>query len=163
MHAGTRMTATQRIHVTSPAFQEGASIPVRHTSDGDDVSPALHWTDAPASARSFAVVCEDPDAPSGLFVHWVAWGIPADRHDLAEGVAHTLDASGMRQGVNGFGTTGFAGPKPPPGKPHRYFFHVYALDDRPDLPVDAGRAELVEAMRGHVLAEGALVGLYGRA
>jgi Raf kinase inhibitor-like YbhB/YbcL family protein len=150
------------LQVTSPSFREDGSIPRLHTGDGQDVSPPLHWTDPPPTTRSFAIVCDDHDAPSSFFVHWVAWGIPADRHDVAEGVAHTLDAAGMRQGINGFGKTGFAGPTPPPGKPHRYFFHVYALDERPDLPVGAGRKELVHAMRGHVVAEGAVVGVYAR-
>jgi Raf kinase inhibitor-like YbhB/YbcL family protein len=157
----SRPPKPEPLRVTSPTFREGGAIPPRHTADGQDLSPALHWSEPPATTRSFAVVCEDPDAPSGLFVHWVAWGIPADRHDVAEGVVHTLDAAGVRQGINGFGKTGFAGPKPPPGKAHRYFFHVYALDDRPDLPVGAGGAELVQAMHGHVVAEGALLGVYG--
>jgi Raf kinase inhibitor-like YbhB/YbcL family protein len=154
--------AQPRLNVTSAAFNEGARIPERYTADGHNVSPPLRWTEPPENARSIAVLCEDPDAPSGTFVHWIAWSIEADRRELAEGVAHTLDADGLRQGENGFGMTGYGGPKPPRGNPHHYLFHVYALDYRPDLAVGANRADFDRAINGHVLAEGTLIGVYGR-
>lgn len=150
------------IEVRSEAFEDGDRIPRKYTADGDDVSPPLRWGSPPSQTRSFAVICDDPDAPHGTFVHWTAWNIKADERSLLEGLPPTADTYGVRQGRNGFGRTGYGGPSPPPGKPHRYRFHVYALDVRPDLLSGATRAELERAMRGHVLAEGVLEGSYGR-
>ena len=151
-----------RLDVSSPAFREGERIPERFTADGANLSPVLCWSDPPPSTKSLAVLCEDPDAPSGVFVHWVVWDIRADERQLQEGIPHTADPSNLRQGQNGFGGTGYAGPKPPPGKPHRYVFHVYALDAKPDLTAGATRAELDRLMDRHVVAEGTLTGMYGR-
>jgi Raf kinase inhibitor-like YbhB/YbcL family protein len=151
-----------RLNVTSSAFQNGDTVPTRYTADGQDLSPPLAWGDAPARTQSFAVICEDPDAPSGRFVHWLLWNIEANQRDLDEGLAKTAEAWGLRQGQNGFGKTGYGGPKPPPGRPHRYIFSVYALDHRPDIAGGASRAEIDHAIAGHVLAEGVLVGTYGR-
>src|SRR5439155_12041068 len=128
--------------LTSSAFTDGATIPVRYTADGDNGSPPLAWTDPPGGTKSFALVCEDPDAPSGSFVHWLVWDIKADARGLKQGVSHTGDASGIHQGENGFGSIGYGGPSPPPGKPHRYVFHLYALDDRPALEPGVAREDL---------------------
>jgi Raf kinase inhibitor-like YbhB/YbcL family protein len=153
------------MQVRSTAFAPGAEIPRKHTCDGEDVSPALAWSGAPAGVVEFAVVCDDPDAPGGTFVHWVIWGIPGDRSELPEGVppAERVAALGnARQGRNGFGARGYRGPCPPRGNPHRYVFQVYALSAAVEVPSGAGKAELEAAMKGHVLARGELVGTYGR-
>jgi Raf kinase inhibitor-like YbhB/YbcL family protein len=107
-----------------------------------------------------AIACEDPDAPSGMFVHWLAWNIHPDQRHVNEGVSTHSTASGLREGQNGFGRHGYAGPNPPRGERHRYAFHVYALDTSLELPADATRDELERAMDGHILAEGTLIGKY---
>jgi Raf kinase inhibitor-like YbhB/YbcL family protein len=151
------------MQLTSTAFSEGAAIPAKYTGDGQDISPPLHWDGAPEATKSFALVCDDPDAPRGTWVHWVVWNLPADQHELSEGVPTTPDLpSGARQGKNDFGKVGYGGPAPPRGKPHRYFFRVYALDRTLDLPAGATKAQLEQAMKGHILASGQLMGLYGR-
>jgi Raf kinase inhibitor-like YbhB/YbcL family protein len=151
------------MHMTSPAFTEGERIPVKHTADGADVSPELRWGDIPPNTQSFALVCEDPDAPRGTWTHWVAFNIPADKTILAEGVPAEKElADSCRQGKNDFGNVGYGGPSPPKGKPHRYFFKLYALDTKLSLPASATRQQLLDAIKGHVLAEGQLMGQYGR-
>jgi Raf kinase inhibitor-like YbhB/YbcL family protein len=151
------------LEVTSTAFQEGLTIPRQCTADGRNVSPALKWRDPPPTTKSFALVCEDPDAPRGTWTHWVAFNIPAELRELSEGVPPegTL-ANGMVQGSNDFGKIGYGGPSPPPGKPHRYFFKLFALDTRLDLQPSATRAQLLQAIQGHILVEGQLMGKYGR-
>jgi Raf kinase inhibitor-like YbhB/YbcL family protein len=151
------------IRLSSPAFQEGETIPRAHTADGKNVSPRLAWGDAPEGTASFALVCEDPDAPRGTWTHWVLFNLPADTRELPEGVPPEATlASGARQGKNDFKKIGYGGPSPPPGKPHRYFFKLFALDTMLDLPAGATRDQLLAAMKGDVLAEGQLMGTYGR-
>jgi Raf kinase inhibitor-like YbhB/YbcL family protein len=151
------------IELTSTAFQAGATIPKEYTGDGADCSPPLAWSEPPAGTRSLALVCDDPDAPGGTWVHWVLFNLPAETRELGKGVptAETLP-DGARQGRTDFGETGYGGPAPPKGPPHRYFFRLYALDVVLDLPAGATKAQLLEAMEGHVLAEGQLMGRYGR-
>ena len=151
------------IQVSSSAFHEGATIPQQYTADGKDVSPPLHWASGPDGTQAYAVVCEDPDAPRGIWTHWVLFNLPADKHELHEGMAHGHELpGGARQGKNDFGKTGYGGPSPPRGKPHRYFFKVYALDTMLDLHAGATREQLLTAIKGHVLTEGHLMGHYGR-
>jgi Raf kinase inhibitor-like YbhB/YbcL family protein len=151
------------MQLTSPAFQEGQPVPRQHTGDGQDVSPALAWADPPAGANSFALVCEDPDAPRKTWSHWVIFNLPADARGLDEGMpAQETLPGGARQGKNDFGNVGYGGPAPPRGKPHRYFFKLYALDTLVDLPAGASRADLLGAVEGHVLAEAQLMGTYAR-
>jgi Raf kinase inhibitor-like YbhB/YbcL family protein len=151
------------IHVSSPAFQEGGTIPQQYTADGKNVSPPLHWSSGPEETKTYALVCEDPDAPRGIWTHWVLFNLSADTHELHEGMSHTGEPSGgARQGKNDFGKIGYGGPSPPPGAPHRYYFKVYALDTALDLPAGATRAQLLAALKGHVLSEGHLMGRYGR-
>lgn len=149
--------------VTSPAFQDGGRIPVKYTADGDDMSPAINWSHAPEGTGQFVLICDDPDAPSGTFTHWVIYGIYGNKTGLPEGVPQIeeLDDRSM-QGVNSFGKIGYGGPAPPKGKPHRYIFKLYALDARMDLPAGIAKDKLLKAMEGHVIAEGTLTGLYGR-
>jgi Raf kinase inhibitor-like YbhB/YbcL family protein len=151
------------LELTSAAFQEGAAIPERYTADGRNVSPPLKWRGAPAGTASLALVCEDPDAPRGTFTHWVAFNLPAGSRELGEGVpAEATLPNGTAQGTNDFGKVGYGGPKPPPGKPHRYVFKLAALDRPLDLPPGATGAQLLAALKGHVLAETQLTGTYGR-
>jgi Raf kinase inhibitor-like YbhB/YbcL family protein len=151
------------LDVESPAFSAGFPIPRDCTADGSNASPPLRWSDPPEGTASFALVCEDPDAPRGTFTHWVLFNLPPGARELLPGVPPDPDlTSGARQGTNDFGRLGYAGPSPPPGAPHRYFFKVYALDARLGLPAGATRDQVLGAMRGHHLAEGRLFGVYGR-
>jgi Raf kinase inhibitor-like YbhB/YbcL family protein len=152
-----------KIELSSAAFGEGANIPKQYTGDGRDASPPLRWSDPPQGTTSFALIGDDPDAPRGTWVHWVLFNLPAEQRELQEAVpAQEVLASGAKQGQNDFGKIGYGGPAPPPGKPHRYFFKLYALDTPLDLAPGATKDQLVTAMKGHVLAEGQLMGRYGR-
>ena len=149
--------------VTSSAFQAGQPIPATYTCEGLDISPPLHWSGVPAAAKSLALICDDPDAPVGTWVHWVLYDLPVTTTDLAEKVptSETLP-TGAKQGINDFKRVGYGGPCPPPGKPHRYYFKLYALDADLALKPRATKAELLRAMEGHLLAEGQLMGTYQR-
>lgn len=149
--------------LTSSAFQPGGEIPRKHTCDGADVSPALAWSDPPAGTASFALVCDDPDAPAGTWVHWVLYEVPASSRQLPEGVPpEPILKDGSRQGTNDFRKTGYGGPCPPRGSRHRYFFRLYALDTMLGLAPGKTKAALLKAMEGHVKGEAELVGRYGR-
>lgn len=151
------------ITVTSRAFADGARVPKPYTGDGADRSPPLCWTEPPAGTRSFALICEDPDAPGKTWVHWVLFNLPADCRELNEGASATATLpSGARHGLNDFGNCGYGGPAPPNGKPHRYFFRLFALDIVLEVPPGATKAELEQAMQGHILARGQLMGTYQR-
>ncbi len=151
------------ITVTTKAFSPGGAIPGNYTCDGADTSPDLSWSGAPAGVQSFALIADDPDAPVGTWTHWLIWNIPVQSMGLPKGVPkdETL-GDGTRQGRNDFRRIGYGGPCPPPGKPHRYFFKVYALDAKLDLKSGATKDELERAMKGHVLAQAELMGKYGR-
>lgn len=146
-----------RIDLTSPAFESQGMIPEQYTCDGRDISPELNWTVVPSGTRSFALIVDDPDAPAGTWVHWVLFDIPAEVRSLPAGVRGV----GV-EGRNGWRSTGYGGPCPPPGEPHRYFFKLYALDGMLELPSGASKAEVERAMQGRILGQGELVGLYGR-
>ncbi|NQT19930.1 MAG: YbhB/YbcL family Raf kinase inhibitor-like protein [Planctomycetes bacterium] len=151
------------ITVSSPGFEQGGAIPREHTADGSNVSPALQWTDVPYGTRSIALVCVDPDAPGGSFVHWVIFNIDASTTQLPRGIpASAKLADGALQGRNGFGKIGYGGPAPPKGPSHRYFFKVYALDTMLDLGPGCSHHQLMQAIAGHIHAEGELMGKYGR-
>jgi Raf kinase inhibitor-like YbhB/YbcL family protein len=138
-------------------------IPKKFTCDAADVSPALTWANAPSGTESFALIADDPDAPVGTWTHWIAWDIPASSTGLPEGVPkQEALPDGTRQGRNDFKRIGYGGPCPPPGKPHRYFFRLYALDAKLTLNPGATRHELERAMDGHVLARAEVIGKYGR-
>ena len=149
--------------LTSRAFAPGQTIPQKHTCDGRDVSPPLAWSEPPAGTAGFALIADDPDAPMGTWVHWVIFDMPAESRGLPEGVTpREALPDGARQGVNDFGRVGYGGPCPPPGKPHRYFFRLYALDRPLGLSPRAPRPQLLEAVRAHSLGEASLMGTYGR-
>ena len=154
---------TLPLTLTSPAFSDGTPIPKRHTRDGEDRSPSMEIGTPPQGTVSLALVCDDPDAPAGTWIHWVIFNLPPGTRLIEEGVpqSETLP-NGARQGRNDFGKIGYNGPAPPPGPAHRYFFKVYALDTVLDLPPGISQARLSKAMKGHVLAKGELVGTYER-
>jgi Raf kinase inhibitor-like YbhB/YbcL family protein len=145
-----------KMKITSPAFQEGANIPSKFTCDGSDTSPPLQIADVPSGAKSLALIVDDPDAPSGLFTHWMVWNIPTQAGAIGEGST----PKGV-QGTNDFGKSGYGGPCPPSGA-HRYYFKVFALDRELDLPSGAKRHQLDVAMKGHIAAQGELMGRYSR-
>ncbi|HEU5250307.1 MAG TPA: YbhB/YbcL family Raf kinase inhibitor-like protein [Thermoanaerobaculia bacterium] len=137
-------------------------IPSQYTCDGRNVSPPLSWSGVPADAKNLALICDDPDAPAGVWVHWVVYDLPASAKGLPEAVPLRDEISGGgRQGKNDFRKTGYGGPCPPGGT-HRYVFTLSALDRPVGLPAGATKAQLLSAMRGHVLAEGKLTGKYSR-
>ncbi len=151
------------IEVSSPAFQDGELIPARYTCEGEDISPPLEWTNLPAGSKSVALICDDPDAPVGTWVHWVLYDLSPKFNKLPEAIpGREVTPQGAKQGTNDFRRSGYGGPCPPPGKPHRYFFKIYALDIEPGLPAGATKSDLLRTIEGHVLAEGQLVGLYKR-
>ncbi len=150
------------IQLISEAFSEGAMIPTRYTCDGEDVSPPLSWTELPPETGSFALICEDPDAPVGTWDHWVLFNIPASATGLPEAVpaTATLD-DGSVHGNNSWGRLGYGGPCPPGGT-HRYIFSLFALDIKLDLKSGATKSGLLKAMEGHILARTRLMGTYRR-
>ena len=149
--------------ITTTAFQPGGDIPRKYTCEGPDVSPALSWSDPPAGTQSFALISDDPDAPVGTWVHWVAYDLPASARQLPEGVpkTDTISAGGV-QGLNDFGKTGYGGPCPPPGKPHRYYFKLYALGSKLNLKPGATKKAVEQAMQGHILAQAEVMGRFKR-
>jgi Raf kinase inhibitor-like YbhB/YbcL family protein len=150
------------LEIHSSAFENGGNIPARYTRDGENISPPLTWTDVPVKTQSFVLIVDDPDAPVGDWVHWLAWNIPANTTSLAEGLSTAPKlASGMQQGVTDYGTTGYDGPCPPSGT-HRYFFKLYAVDVVLDVPSTIKKQGLEQAMKGHALAQAVLVGKYSR-
>ena len=153
------------MEIHSDAFAHEQTIPRRHTADGPDLSPPLAFSAPSEGTKELALIMDDPDAPRGTWVHWVLYGLPPDTPGLPEGVAPTAtlsDPPGAVQGINSAGKTGYRGPAPPPGKPHRYFFRLYALDAALDLAPGLTVQQLLKAMEGHVLARGELMGRYAR-
>ncbi|HEV2397032.1 MAG TPA: YbhB/YbcL family Raf kinase inhibitor-like protein [Candidatus Sulfotelmatobacter sp.] len=149
--------------LSSASFANGRNIEKKFTCDGADVSPRLVWNEVPPGTKTFALLVDDPDAPVGNWNHWTVWNVPATSLGLAEGMsknAHLQD--GSEQGRNDFRRTGYNGPCPPPGKPHRYYFKLYALDTKLELKPEASKKELEAAMKGHILATAEWMGRYGR-
>ena len=149
--------------ISTTAFSADGMIPKKFTCDGPDLSPPLGWKDAPAATQSFALIMDDPDAPVGTWVHWLLYNLPANAKELPEGVEKQEQlANGAQQGRNDFRKIGYGGPCPPAGKPHRYYFKLYALDAKLNLKAGASKADLESAMKGHVLGQTELMGRYGR-
>ena len=145
-----------KMKITSSAFHEGGNIPSKFTCDGSDTSLPLQITGVPSEAKSLVLIVDDPDAPSGLFTHWLIWNIRPQTNSVAEGSA----PKGV-QGTNDFGKSGYRGPCPPSGT-HRYSFKIFALDRELELLSSAKRSQVDAAMKGHVIAQGELVGRYAR-
>jgi Raf kinase inhibitor-like YbhB/YbcL family protein len=152
-----------QMELKSPAFESGAEIPRKYTCDGEDISPRLVWERFPAGAKSFALIADDPDAPAGTWVHWVIYDLPGETRALAEAepAMETLPG-GAKQGLNDFKKIGYGGPCPPHGSAHRYFFRLYALDAPANLKPRATKQQLLDAMKGHILAKAELAGRYAR-
>jgi len=142
--------------IISSAFQQGGNIPSKFSCDGANTSPPLQISDVPPETKSVVLIVDDPDAPSGLFTHWAVWNISPQTSTIAEGNA----PKGVH-GTNDFGKSGYGGPCPPSGT-HRYYFRIFALDRELDLPSGAKRSQLDAAMKGHVIAQGELMGRYAR-
>lgn len=165
--AGARQEAKKIMEIKSSAFENDHSIPKKYTGEGEDVSPPLQISTVPPKTKSFALIMDDPDAPPGTWIHWLIYDLPPDTRNLREGLPRKeafRDGAkqGLCWGVDSFERVGYYGPLPPPGKPHHYFFKVYAIDKVLELPPRATKAELLKAMSGHVLASAELVGIYQR-
>ncbi len=154
---------TMAFELTSSAFEQGKPIPLKYTCDGPDVSPPLRWSGTPEGTKSLVLICDDPDAPVGTWVHWVLYNIAGDRTELPEGIAKEKMVLGnARQGINDFQRIGYGGPCPPGGKPHRYFFKLYALDIESAWEPGLTKEEVLEKMEHHVLGQAELMGTYQR-
>jgi Raf kinase inhibitor-like YbhB/YbcL family protein len=152
-----------RLSISSSAFHEGDKIPRKYTCEGEDVSPELAWNKPPEDTMSLALLVEDPDAPGGVFTHWILFNIPAGIMMLPQGMPTQSQFPDVSlQGKNDFGKVGYSGPCPPPGRPHRYQFTLYALDRPLNLKPGVGKKQIVDAMRGHILAQGQITGIYQR-
>ncbi|MEE9252063.1 MAG: YbhB/YbcL family Raf kinase inhibitor-like protein [Thermodesulfobacteriota bacterium] len=150
------------MNVTSAAFEEGGMIPRQYSCDGADISPPLAWSGVPEGTKSIALICDDPDAPVGVWVHWVLYNLPPDTTELPEGVpSQKTLSSGAMHGRNDFGNLEYGGPCPPGGT-HRYYFKLYTLDTELELSPGASKKQLLSAMEGHILAQGQLMGRYKR-
>ncbi|OGW44001.1 MAG: hypothetical protein A2132_02165 [Nitrospirae bacterium RBG_16_43_11] len=150
--------------LSTSAFREGETIPAQYTCDSSDFSPPLKWDGIPAGTKSFAIIMDDPDAPVGTFTHWVIYDIPADTNTLPEGLLKDPDLSkGIKQGTTSFRRTGYGGPCPPPGRPHRYFFTIYALDiQTTGLVSKASKQDVENKIKGHIIGKAIVMGKYGR-
>ncbi|HUA13848.1 MAG TPA: YbhB/YbcL family Raf kinase inhibitor-like protein [Verrucomicrobiae bacterium] len=149
--------------ISSSSFSDGGTIDRKFSCDGADVSPQLSWTEPPSGTKTLALLVDDPDAPVGNWSHWVLWNLPPGKRSLAEGAAKSATLpDGSHQGSNDFRKTGYKGPCPPPGKPHRYYFKLYALDVKLELRSGSGKRDLEAAMKGHILGQTEWMGRYGR-
>ena len=161
---GTVLSVQEKaLGITSPAFREGEAIPDIYSCDGENVSPMIQWQSVPEGTASFALIMDDPDAPRGVFTHWIIFNIHVSTPFLPKGLSRgLLPDSGVVQGSNSFNNSGFDGPCPPPGSPHHYIFTIYALDRMLDLPAGSTKAEVLAAMEGSILAKGQLTGTFTR-
>ncbi|MBI5326812.1 MAG: YbhB/YbcL family Raf kinase inhibitor-like protein [Deltaproteobacteria bacterium] len=151
------------MQIKNTAFEDNGLIPRKHTCDGADISPPLTWTKPPAGTKSIVLICDDPDAPMGTWDHWVLYGLSPETTSLPENVPPQKEVlKGAKQGINDFRKIGYGGPCPPKGPAHRYFFKIYALDTELNLPAGITKKDVEKAMKGHILAEGQLMGKYGR-
>jgi hypothetical protein len=161
--AGQQGEQSMSLTVTSSVFKESERIPKKYTCDGDDISPPLEWSGIPKGTQSLTLICDDPDAPMGTWTHWILCGLAPDSTGLPEDVRlETRLPSGARHGMNSWHRLGYGGPCPPPGKPHRYYFKLYALDTLINPPGSPDKVAVEKAMEGHVLEMAQLMGRYGR-
>lgn len=151
------------LELNSPDFSSGGVIPKQFSCDGGDLSPALAWNAPPPATQAFALIADDPDAPVGTWVHWVLFDLPPTLRSLPQNFPKDPQAAdGSRNGANDFDKIGYGGPCPPAGKPHRYFFKLYALDTKLNLKAGATKKDVERAMQGHILAQGEYMGRYSR-
>ncbi len=155
---------TVNFTISTSAFREGETIPNKYTCDGADLSPPLKWEGTPAGTKGFAIIMDDPDAPAGTFTHWVIYDIPADTTTLPAGLGKDPDLTkGVKQGISSFRRTGYGGPCPPPGRPHRYFFTIYALDiQTTGLASRASKQDVEGRIKEHIVGKAVVMGKYGR-
>ena len=146
----------------SQVFENNTEIPVKYTCDGANLSPPLKWSGAPVETKTYVLIVFDPDAPRGLFIHWIIYNIPPEISELKEGIPQENIVSEGLQGINDFGYIGYGGPCPPRGSKHRYVFLLFALDKELELNGGAGLNDVINNMRGHIIAYAKLVGVYGR-
>lgn len=144
------------MEIRSPAFENGGRIPSKYTCDGEDICPPLQFLDIPKEAASLSLIMDDPDAPGGTFDHWVVWNMPPNTKSIEEGE----EPRGV-QGTTSFGSRGYGGPCPPQGE-HRYFFKLYALDSKINLPESSRKTDLEKSMKGHIIKQATLMGKYSR-
>jgi Raf kinase inhibitor-like YbhB/YbcL family protein len=154
--------AIETLDIRSDVFKSGETIPTRYTCDGEDISPQISWSKTPEGTKELVLICDDPDAPMGTWVHWVAYGIPPETTSLSDNVPKKDTTMGFKQGKSSFGRIGYGGPCPPRGSIHRYFFKVYAIDLLTNLKPGATKEVVMKAIQGHILAQGELIGRYGR-
>ena len=151
------------LQIASDAFETNGLIPKKYTCDGENLSPPLRWNDPPVGTQSFALISDDPDAPVGTWVHWVLYDLPPDTRELKEGLPEVEDLPNSSvQGITDFGEVGYGGPCPPPGPSHRYFFKLYAIDTKLNLPPRQTKQQLLRAIGGHILDQSELTGRYRR-
>ena len=151
------------LNISSQSFKEGERIPSQYTCEGRNASPPLSWQGVPPEAKALALIMDDPDAPRGVFTHWVIFNLPPDSQGLVEAIpAEKQLPDGTLQGTNGFDKIGYGGPCPPPGSPHHYQFNLYALDERLDLGAGVSKEKILAAMEGHIIAQSRLIGVYQR-
>ena len=150
------------LSLTSNAFASGQNIPSKYSCLGREISPDLSWSNFPAQTKSFALIVDDPDAPMGIWVHWLMYNIPPEKNSLPENISAGAELSdGSLQGKNSGGRLGYNGPCPPSGT-HRYFFKLYALDSKLTISSGASKEQLLQAMQGHILAQGELMGTFSK-
>lgn len=153
------------MEIQSPEFANNAEVPRKYTCQGEDISPPLSWSNTPVGTKSFVLICDDPDAPVGIWLHWTLFNIPADKKELSDGAgapAKKQLSDGSKQGMTDSGNVGYHGPCPPPGKYHRYFFRLFALDTMLNLDGGVARKAIEQAMQGHILAQAEMLGRYRR-
>ncbi len=156
-------SAQSSFTLTSPAFLDGEFIPKDYSCEGKDLSPQLNWNNPTDGTVSYALICDDPDAPNGTWIHWVVFDIPASDTSILAGEEDLpIFENGMKQGTTSFQRIGYGGPCPPSGKPHRYFFKLYALDFLTELKAGATKEDVLKIIDGHVLNQTELIGLYKR-
>lgn len=156
-------TDAKALEIKSDAFPNGGYISSQYACDSDNISPALNWSDVPSDTKSFVLICDDPDAPFKRWTHWIVFNIPKDKTNLSKNIPQIgILGDGMIQGINDFGRVGYGGPCPPPGRAHRYFFKLYALDSELDLDENSTKEAVLEAIKGHVISETETFGIYQR-
>lgn len=159
VNGGTTMTFT----LSSQVLNNSQPIPLEFTGFGKDISPQFQWTNAPAGTKAFVMICDDPDAPAGTWVHWVLYDIPANVSSISEGLPRTKTVlNTAKQGINDFGKIGYNGPMPPPGKTHRYFFKIYAIDKETGLGPGIDKSRVMKTIDGHILAQAEFIATYRR-
>jgi Raf kinase inhibitor-like YbhB/YbcL family protein len=156
-------STTMTFSLSSQVLNNNQPIPIKFTGFDKDISPPLQWTNAPAGTKTFVVICDDPDAPAGTWVHWVLYDVPANVSSISEGLPKTKTVlTTAKQGINDFGKIGYNGPMPPPGTTHRYFFKIYAIGKEIGLSPESSKSRVMKTIEGHILAQAEFIATYRR-